>query len=126
MQRVVCRNRNSKMNSRTSESTKNVAVKEEPADRGYGEPITVTNIPTSTAQDTRNGKESLIYQMNEINSGETKKERTRWIMLLQRALRGSYWHEIPEPMIPSSRTCTVTNLSTIDPRGVSLPHRSHK
>lgn len=93
MQRVVCRNRNSKMNSRTSESTKNVAVKEEPADRGYGEPITVTNIPTSTAQDTRNGKESLIYQMNEINSGETKKERTRWIMLLQRALRGSYWHD---------------------------------
>ncbi|PBC34888.1 ETS translocation variant [Apis cerana cerana] len=52
---------NSKMNSRTSESTKNVAVKEEPADRGYGEPITVTNIPTSTAQDTRNGN-SMVYQ----------------------------------------------------------------
>lgn len=58
------------MNSRTSETTKNVAVKEEPADRGYGEPISVTNIPTSTGQDTRNGKKSP----NEINSGETKEE----------------------------------------------------
>lgn len=55
-------NRNSKMNSRTSETTKNVAVKEEPADRGYGEPISVTNIPTSTGQDTRNGKKSPIYE----------------------------------------------------------------
>ncbi|XP_012345056.1 ETS-like protein pointed [Apis florea] len=53
---------NSKMNSRTSETTKNVAVKEEPADRGYGEPISVTNIPTSTGQDTRNGNSSMVYQ----------------------------------------------------------------
>lgn len=118
------------MNTRTSETTKSVAVKEEPADRGYGEAITVANIPTSTAQDTRSGKESLIYQTNEINSGEARKERTRWNNdvpsreLSECSPIGTT--EIPEPMIPSSRTCTVTNLSTIDPRGTSLPHRSHK
>ena len=56
----LCLRRSNKMTSRTTETTKNVAVKEEPADRGYGEPIPVTNIPTSTAQDTRNSKISMI------------------------------------------------------------------
>ncbi|KAK1125105.1 hypothetical protein K0M31_006443 [Melipona bicolor] len=56
----LCLRRNNKMNSQTTETTKNVSVKEEPADRGYGEPIPVTNIPTSTAQDTRNSKKSMI------------------------------------------------------------------
>nr|XP_034179538.1 ETS-like protein pointed [Osmia lignaria] len=55
---------NSKLSSRTSEATKNIAVKEEPADRGYGEPISVANIPTSTAQDTRNSN-SLVYQQQQ-------------------------------------------------------------
>ncbi|CAK9824696.1 ETS translocation variant 5 [Anthophora retusa] len=59
---------NSKLNSRTTETTKNIAVKEEPADRGYGEPISVTNIPTSTAQDTRNSS-NLVYQSQQQQYG---------------------------------------------------------
>ncbi|KAF3421740.1 hypothetical protein E2986_01767 [Frieseomelitta varia] len=64
---------NNKMNSRTTE-TKNVAVKEEPADRGYGEPIPVTNIPTSTAQDTRNSN-SIVYQQQQQYGNGTRNAR---------------------------------------------------
>ncbi|XP_078032764.1 ETS variant transcription factor Ets96B [Augochlora pura] len=56
-----------KLSSGTNESTKSVAVKEEPADRGYGEPIVAT-IPTSTAQDTRNNN-NLVYQQQQYASG---------------------------------------------------------
>nr|XP_012143969.1 PREDICTED: ETS-like protein pointed, isoform P1 isoform X2 [Megachile rotundata] len=58
----------SKLSSRTSEGTKNIAVKEEPVDRGYGEPIPVTSIPTSTGQDTQNDN-SLIYQQQPYGNG---------------------------------------------------------
>lgn len=110
--------RNTKMSSRTSEATKNVAVKEEPADRGYGEPISVTSIPTSTAQDTRNSKKSMICWTNGTYNS---------IDNILSSLSGAVWNnEISEPMIPSFRTCTVTNLLTIDPRGALLPYRSHK
>lgn len=33
-----------------------VAVKEEPTDRGYIEPTSVTNLANSTSHDTSNGK----------------------------------------------------------------------
>ncbi|XP_076242318.1 ets96B [Calliopsis andreniformis] len=55
---------NKKLSSRASEATKNIAVKEEPADRGYGEPIPVTTVPTSTAQDTQNSN-NLVYQQQQ-------------------------------------------------------------
>ncbi|XP_076229142.1 ets96B isoform X2 [Nomia melanderi] len=58
----------SKLTSQTSEATKSVAVKEEPADRGYGEPISVAAIPTTTAQDTRNNN-NLVYQQQQYGSG---------------------------------------------------------
>ncbi|KAG7190607.1 hypothetical protein KM043_006694 [Ampulex compressa] len=49
---------------RNDETTKNVAVKEEPADRGYVEPISVTNISSSASQDTRteSGALPVLYQ----------------------------------------------------------------
>ncbi|XP_043600070.1 ETS translocation variant 1 [Bombus pyrosoma] len=65
---------NTKMSSRTNEATKNVAVKEEPADRGYGEPISVTSIPTSTAQDTRNSN-SMVYQQQQQYGSGTRNTR---------------------------------------------------
>ncbi|XP_015434908.1 PREDICTED: uncharacterized protein LOC107190597 [Dufourea novaeangliae] len=53
---------------RGNEVTKSIAVKEEPADRGYGEPI--PNVPTTTAQDTRNSN-NLVYQQQYGNGTRT-------------------------------------------------------
>lgn len=52
--RIIRRNR--KINGPAGKSTKDVAVKEEPADRSYVEPLPVTNISSATSQDTQNGK----------------------------------------------------------------------
>ncbi|XP_076296012.1 ets96B [Lasioglossum baleicum] len=60
-----------KLSSRTNEATKSVAVKEEPADRGYGEPIVAT-IPTTTAQDTRNNN-NLVYQQQQYGGTRTSR-----------------------------------------------------
>ncbi|XP_017889344.1 uncharacterized protein LOC108630518 [Ceratina calcarata] len=57
---------------RTTEATKNIAVvKEEPTDRGYGDPISVANIPTTTSQDSRNGN-NLVYQQQQQYANGTR------------------------------------------------------
>ncbi|XP_050462970.1 ets DNA-binding protein pokkuri-like isoform X4 [Cataglyphis hispanica] len=55
---------NRKINGPAGKSTKDVAVKEEPADRSYVEPLPVTNISSATTQDTQNAS-SLIYQQRQ-------------------------------------------------------------
>ncbi|XP_053977949.1 ETS translocation variant 1-like [Hylaeus volcanicus] len=61
---------NGKLNSRTSDVAKRIAVKEEPTDRGYGEPIPVTNIATSAsmAQENRSSN-NLVYQQQQQQYG---------------------------------------------------------
>ncbi|XP_066601266.1 ETS translocation variant 4-like isoform X2 [Prorops nasuta] len=56
-----------------SEPSKNVAVKEEPTDGGYIEPVTLSNISSSASQNPPNGS-SLIYPRQQYSSsaGETR------------------------------------------------------
>ncbi|EZA56751.1 ETS translocation variant [Ooceraea biroi] len=57
---------NRKINAPASKTgAKDVAVKEEPTDRSYAEPLPITNLSTSaTSQDTQNAS-SLIYQQRQ-------------------------------------------------------------
>ncbi|XP_011639745.1 ETS translocation variant 1 [Pogonomyrmex barbatus] len=65
---------NRKINGPANKSTKDVAVKEEPADRSYVEPITITNISSATSQDTQNAS-TLIYPQRQQYGNVTRDHR---------------------------------------------------
>ncbi|XP_076759548.1 ets96B isoform X2 [Xylocopa sonorina] len=65
---------NGKLNTPSTETTKGIAVKEEPADRGYGETISVANNPATTSQDTRNAS-NLVYQQQQQYGNGTRNGR---------------------------------------------------
>ncbi|XP_076165934.1 ets96B [Ptiloglossa arizonensis] len=67
---------NGKLNARTSDTAKSIAVKEEPTDRGYGEPISVAGIATSMAQDTRNNN-NVVYQQQQQQQYASGTRNTR-------------------------------------------------
>lgn len=89
--------RNRKINAPASKNTKDVAVKEEPADRSYVEPLPITNISSATSQDAQNGKRtkysrhviSVESRATEFcgrtwNRKERERENTiRWLFYLR-------------------------------------------
>ncbi|XP_043265895.1 ETS translocation variant 1-like [Colletes gigas] len=64
--RTICFG-NNKLNSRTNDTTKSITVKEEPTDRGYGEPIPVTSVPASSMSQDNRTNNNLVYQQQQQN-----------------------------------------------------------
>ncbi|XP_067217285.1 ETS translocation variant 1 isoform X1 [Linepithema humile] len=62
---------NRKINAPANKNTKDVAVKEEPADRSYVEPLPITSISSATSQDAQNAS-SLIYQQHQQYGNVTR------------------------------------------------------
>ncbi|XP_020288453.1 uncharacterized protein LOC109857019 [Pseudomyrmex gracilis] len=65
-----------KINAASKNTSKDVAVKEEPADRSYVEPLPVTNISSATSQDTQNAS-NLLYQQRQQQYGNVTRDHPR-------------------------------------------------
>ncbi|XP_063979246.1 uncharacterized protein LOC135163603 [Diachasmimorpha longicaudata] len=71
-----CFGTNSKLSPRSNEPTESIAVKEEPTDRGYTEPTTVTNLSSPTSQEASSAR-SLIYQRQQQYTSNILNPRER-------------------------------------------------
>ena len=71
--RMLFARRNRKINGPTSKSTKDVAVKEEPTDRSYVEPLPITNISSAASQE--NGKRDSCNDTRLVNIEKKKSQR---------------------------------------------------
>ncbi|XP_014600096.1 PREDICTED: ETS translocation variant 1 [Polistes canadensis] len=63
---------NNRLSPQKSESSKNVAVKEEPTDKGYLEPVSVSSISSSITPTSQNGSQQQQQQQYAIGTRESR------------------------------------------------------